>query len=128
MSLEDAEASERSMSYEELAAVDAEPPAQAPQSDADLWAVLENGIRDISGEVRNSLDFHRSQEGGGEVSHVVMSGRRGGHPRLCRGPPELARRRGPSRRDRFLDEGLAEVVSPHRLAVATGLAASEAPQ
>ena len=36
--------------------------------------VLENGIREISGEVRNSLDFHRSQEGGGEVSHVVLSG------------------------------------------------------
>ncbi len=26
------------------------------------------------GEVRNSLDFHRSQDGGGEVSHVVLSG------------------------------------------------------
>ena len=37
-------------------------------------AVVENGIREISGEVRNSLDFHRSQEGGGEVSHVVLSG------------------------------------------------------
>ena len=36
--------------------------------------VLENGIREISGEVRNSLDFHRSQEGGGDVSHVVLSG------------------------------------------------------
>ena len=36
--------------------------------------MLENGIRDISGEVRNSLDFHRSQDGGGEVSHVVLSG------------------------------------------------------
>ena len=36
--------------------------------------MLENGIREISGEVRNSLDFHRSQEGGGEVAHVVLSG------------------------------------------------------
>jgi hypothetical protein len=27
-----------------------------------------------------------------------------------------------------LDQGLAETVSPHRLAVATGLAAAEAPQ
>ena len=43
-------------------------------SDADVCAVLENGIREISGEVRNSLDFHRSQDGGGEVSHVVLSG------------------------------------------------------
>ena len=62
------------MSYEELAAAESAPARRRPQSDADLWAVLENGIRDISGEVRNSLDFHRSQEGGGEVSHVVMSG------------------------------------------------------
>ena len=36
--------------------------------------MLESGIRDIYGEVRNSLDFHRSQEGGGDVSHVVLSG------------------------------------------------------
>ncbi len=36
--------------------------------------VLENGIREIVGEVRNSLDFHRSQEGGGEVRSVVLSG------------------------------------------------------
>ena len=36
--------------------------------------VLENGIREIVGEVRNSLDFHRSQEGGGDVRSVVLSG------------------------------------------------------
>ncbi len=41
---------------------------------ADVRAVLQNGIREIAGEVRNSLDFHRSQEGGGEVSLVVLSG------------------------------------------------------
>ena len=35
--------------------------------------VLENGIREIAGEVRNSLDFHRSQEGG-EVELVALSG------------------------------------------------------
>ena len=45
-----------------------------PQSDEDVRAVLENGIREISGEVRNSLDFHRSQDEGGQVSHVVLSG------------------------------------------------------
>ena len=42
--------------------------------DEDVYGVLESGIRDIYGEVRNSLDFHRSQEGGGDVSHVVLSG------------------------------------------------------
>ncbi len=118
------------MSYEELAAVDERSRRRRRrQSDADLWAVLENGIRDISGEVRNSLDFHRSQEGGGEVSHVVMSGCRAGHPRLCRGAPGLARRRGALRRGRRARAGRsARRVSPHRLAVATGLAAAEAPQ
>ena len=49
-------------------------PAADPPSDADVRNVLENGVREISGEVRNSLDFHRSQDGGGEVSHVVLSG------------------------------------------------------
>ena len=39
-----------------------------------MLTVLENGVREISGEVRNSLDFHRSQDGGGEVAHVVLSG------------------------------------------------------
>jgi type IV pilus assembly protein PilM len=43
-------------------------------SDADVRIVLENGLREIAGEVRNSLDFHRSQEGGGEVALVVLSG------------------------------------------------------
>jgi type IV pilus assembly protein PilM len=42
--------------------------------DGDVRTVLENGIREIAGEVRNSLEFHRSQEGGGEVSLVVLSG------------------------------------------------------
>jgi type IV pilus assembly protein PilM len=71
---EDHEARERSMSYEELTAVPQAPEPQEPASDLEVRAVLENGIREISGEVRNSLDFHRSQDGGGEVSHVVLSG------------------------------------------------------
>jgi type IV pilus assembly protein PilM len=128
LSLEDAEASERSMSYEELAAVDVEPAAARPQSDADLWTVLENGIRDISGEVRNSLDFHRSQEGGGEVSHVVMTGAAEDIPGFAEALQSslgVEVRRGDVG---VFDDGAQAVVSPHRLAVATGLAASEAPQ
>lgn len=39
----------------------------------DVRAVLASGVREIAGEVRNSLDFHRSQ-GGGEVSSIVLSG------------------------------------------------------
>jgi type IV pilus assembly protein PilM len=127
-SLEDAEESERSMSYEELAAVDTEPVAPAPQSDADLWAVLENGIRDISGEVRNSLDFHRSQEGGGEVSHVVMSGAAQDIPGFAAALQASLGIEVRSGEVGVVDDGLPEVASPHRLAIATGLAASESPQ
>ena len=97
-SVEDQDARERDMSYAEMAGVgqpaaevpepDVEPPTDAPPApafvpapvlssqtpDADVRTVLENGIREIAGEVRNSLDFHRSQEGGGEVERVVLSG------------------------------------------------------
>jgi type IV pilus assembly protein PilM len=104
------------------------PPAQA--ADPEVRMVLENGIREIVGEVRNSLDFHRSQEGGGEVQSVVLSG-----PALeLRGFPEaleadlgIAVRREAVR---FADgeEGLspAHPISAHRLAIATGLATEEA--
>ena len=125
---EDAEESERAMSYEELAAVESVPAPQASQSDTDLWSVLENGIRDISGEVRNSLDFHRSQEGGGDVSHVVMSGAAldiPGFAEALQSSLGVEVRRGEVG---LADEGRAEISSPHRLAVATGLAAAEAPQ
>jgi type IV pilus assembly protein PilM len=130
VSPEDAEDSERAMGYEELAAVESAPAAQAAQSqsDADVWAVLENGIREISGEVRNSLDFHRSQEGGGEVSHVVMSGSAQDIPGFAEA---LQRSLGVEVRSGqvgLLEQGLDASVSPHRLAVATGLAAAEAPQ
>ena len=92
---EDQDARERAMSYSEMASVaptpaTSETPTATTQtptattqtptattqttSDADVRTVLDNGIREIAGEVRNSLDFHRSQEGGGEVSLVVLSG------------------------------------------------------
>jgi hypothetical protein len=128
MSLEDADEQERSMSYEELAAIESGPVAQAPQSDTDLWAVLENGIRDISGEVRNSLDFHRSQEGGGEVSHVVMSGCAEDIPGFAEALQSSLGVEVRCGQAELLDESAAGAVSPHRLAIATGLAAAEAPQ
>jgi type IV pilus assembly protein PilM len=127
-SIEQAEESERGMSYEELAAVDSVPEVRAPQSDADLRMVLENGIRDISGEVRNSLDFHRSQEGGGDVSHVVMSGCAQDIPGFAEALQSSLGVEVRCGEVGVLDEGLAAGVSPHRLAVATGLAAAEAPQ
>jgi type IV pilus assembly protein PilM len=37
-------------------------------------AVLSEGIRRISDEVRNSLDFHRVQAGAAEVEHAILTG------------------------------------------------------
>ena len=128
LSAEDAGESERAMSYEELAAVESAPVAQTVHSDADLRAVLENGIRDISGEVRNSLDFHRSQDGGGEVSHVVMSGSAQDIPGFATALQASLGVEVRCEQVGLLDQGLAETVSPHRLSVATGLATAEAPQ
>src|SRR5664280_424363 len=59
--------------YEDEAELE-EAPVPGPTSDVDVRAIIESGIRDISGEVRNSLDFHRSQDEGGEVSHAILSG------------------------------------------------------
>jgi type IV pilus assembly protein PilM len=125
---EDAEENERAMSYEELAAVESMSAPQAPQTDTDLWTVLENGIRDISGEVRNSLDFHRSQEGGGDVSHVVMSGAALDIPGFAETLQSSLGVEVRAGEVGVAGDGDAEISSPHRLAVATGLAAAEAPQ
>jgi type IV pilus assembly protein PilM len=104
------------------------PPVAAPVPDADVWNVLENGIRDISGEVRNSLDFHRSQEGGGEVSHVVLSGAAEEIPGFAETLQRALGVEVHSQSVGSVDERLGETVSCHRLAIATGLATAEAPQ
>jgi type IV pilus assembly protein PilM len=94
----------------------------------DTWNIVDAGIRDIAGEVRNSLDFHRSMDGGGEVSHVVMSGAADDIPgfaealELALGVPVR------SQSVTIVSGQIAERVSPHRLAVAAGLATAEAPQ
>lgn len=130
-SVEEHEAREADMSYEELSAAAAaatpSPELEAPAaSDADVWAVLDNGIREISGEVRNSLDFHRSQDGGGEVSHVVLSGAAQDIPGFAEAlQASLGVEVRPA--DLHVADGIESGVAPHRLAVATGLAATEAP-
>ena len=128
-SLEEHEARELEMSFEEMAAPPVSADAPAPEaSDADVLTVLENGVRDISGEVRNSLDFHRSQEGGGEVSHVVLSGAAQDIPGFA---DALQLSLGVEVRPATVEiaSGLIDGgVSAHRLAVATGLASAEAPQ
>jgi type IV pilus assembly protein PilM len=128
LSPEAADESERTMSYEEMSAIESVAESAGPSSNADVWAVLENGIRDISGEVRNSLDFHRSQEGGGEVSHIVLSGSVRDIPGFAQA---LQTSLGVEVRCEELavpEGGIDSNVSPHRLAVATGLAAAEIPQ
>jgi type IV pilus assembly protein PilM len=96
-----------------------------PAAQEDAHAVLESGIRAIAGEVRNSLDFHRSQEGGGDVSRVILSG---SALELAGFAEVLQTALGVDVQGETI--GVAEGtvlsgVSPHRLAVATGLAATE---
>ena len=127
-------ADEADMSFEELSAVPepvSEPksePAPGEQSAADVLEVLENGIREISGEVRNSLDFHRSQDGGGEVSHVVLSGAVQDMPGFAEALQASLGVEVRSTSVGLVDRSLDGKVSTHRLAVATGLAISEAPR
>jgi type IV pilus assembly protein PilM len=99
----------------------------SPQPEADVRAVLDNGIREIAGEVRNSLDFHRSQEGGGEVSRVVLSG---SALDLSGFADSLQEQLGVQveRESVRLDEQDPGGVSVHRLAIAAGLAVEEVPQ
>jgi type IV pilus assembly protein PilM len=122
---------ELAMSYaEELSSMEQAPPEQvaATPTEADVRVVLDNGIREIAGEVRNSLDFHRSQEGGGEVTRIVLSGAALDLPGFAAalqgqlGTEVHAETVGAS------EAGLADGVSAHRLAVAAGLATTEAPR
>jgi type IV pilus assembly protein PilM len=105
-----------------------EPPAAAA-ADPEVRMVLENGIREIVGEVRNSLDFHRSQGGGGEVQSVVLSGpalEMRGFSEALEADLGMAVRREAVR---FVDDASpTQSVSVHRLAIATGLATEEAPR
>jgi type IV pilus assembly protein PilM len=138
---------ERDMSYAEMAGVtsapaevpepDAPAPVEAPRapvparasqaSDVDVRTVLENGIREIAGEVRNSLDFHRSQEGGGEVARVVLSGAALDLPGFAEALQEQLGVQV-ERESVSSDKQGFDGISPHRLAIAAGLAVEEAPR
>ncbi|HXB63970.1 MAG TPA: pilus assembly protein PilM [Solirubrobacteraceae bacterium] len=110
------------------------PPASAgpvPRVDPEVRMVLENGIREIVGEVRNSLDFHRSQDGGGDVRQVVLSGPALEMPGFCEALEAdlgLAVQREAVRFAEHADPHATHAISPHRLAIATGLATEEAPR
>ena len=133
-----------------LASVDLEDPAPAPsdleesapgartdtdessapveQPVIDVRPALAGGVREIAGEVRNSLDFHRSQEGGGEVSSIVLSGPALQISGFAHALQNELRVPITPQTVGLLDEGSMGSVSAERLAVATGLAVAEAPQ
>ena len=92
---------------------------------ADVRMVLESGAREIAGEVRNSLDFHRSQEAGGRVSSVVLSGAAleiDGFAQTLEHHLALPVR---CEQVNTVDQSSQIDVSPHRLAIAAGLVTDE---
>jgi type IV pilus assembly protein PilM len=126
-----APADELAMSYaEELSSMEQAPADQvaATPTEADVRVVLDNGIREIAGEVRNSLDFHRSQEGGGEVTRIVLSGAALDLPGFATALQGQLGIEVHSESVSTTDAGLTDGLSAHRLAVAAGLAVTEAPQ
>ncbi|HEY3758433.1 MAG TPA: type IV pilus assembly protein PilM [Solirubrobacteraceae bacterium] len=111
----------------EVGHAEAPPTRGAGAPDPEVRLVLENGIREIVGEVRNSLDFHRSQDGGGEVTSVVLSGpalEMSGFAEALEADLGLTVRR---QSVRGVDDSVFASVPADRLAIATGLATEQAP-
>jgi type IV pilus assembly protein PilM len=100
-------------------------PLDEPSAEEAARAVLENGVRAIASEVRNSLDFHRSQEGGADVARVVLSG---AALELAGFAEALQASLGVQVDGETVgvaDSSQLRGVSAHRLAVATGLSCAE---
>jgi type IV pilus assembly protein PilM len=115
---------------EMLAAVDLDAPSEdrPPEGGLDVRPVLTSGVREIAGEVRNSLDFHRSQDGGGEVSGVVLSGPALEISGFANALQSELRVPVTPQTVGLLEEDSAGKVSAERLAIAAGLAAEETPR
>jgi type IV pilus assembly protein PilM len=93
----------------------------------DVRSVLQNGVREIAGEVRNSLDYSRAQDGGEPVVAIVLSGPALEVPGFAEALEHelgLPVRPGTVGAVSGSSYGL---VSAQRLAVATGLAIVEVP-
>ena len=124
---EEHEAREREMTYEEMVGVAPAPAVEVDEQpaadDSDVRLVLERGIHDIAGEVRNSLDFHRSQDGGGEVTRIVLSGSALDLPGFTEALQSHLRVTVDAQAA-LADESL-NGRNTHRLAIAAGLAATE---
>jgi type IV pilus assembly protein PilM len=128
-SVEEHAAQEAGASFSELVAHEPEPESlEVEIDDEDVRGVIENAIREIAGDVRNSLDFHRAQDQGGEVSHVVLSGAAVDLPGFAESLQMALDVEVRAQSVEVLDQHTAARVSPHRLAVAAGLAAAEAPR
>jgi type IV pilus assembly protein PilM len=129
LSPEEHEAQEASMGFLE-AMQSAEPPVteQAAASTDDIRLVLENGVRELANEIRNSLDFHRAQEQGAEISHVSMSGAALDLPGFAETLQDSLGMEVRGEAVGLVDETLAGELSTHRLSVAAGLATLEAPR
>jgi type IV pilus assembly protein PilM len=99
------------------------PPPTASDPDADVRRVLVSGVREIAGEVRNSLDFQQSHDGGEQVSSVIVSGPGLDVPGFA---AALERELGLPVHPRVVDgASAAGPIAAQRLAVATGLAIEE---
>jgi type IV pilus assembly protein PilM len=90
---------------------------------ADARTVLTGGVREIAGEVRNSLDFHRSQ-GGGDVSEIVLSG---AALEIAGFSQALEAELGSPLTCRRVESADGAGVPVERLAIAAGLAVEEVP-
>jgi type IV pilus assembly protein PilM len=131
ISREEHEAREGAMGYREtIEAVSpvAEPAPAGEVSVDDVREILENGVREIAGEVRNSLDFHRTQDQGGEVAHVALSGAALDLPGFAEALQSTLAIEVRSEAVGLVDAELEGTVSTHRLSVAAGLATTEVPQ
>jgi type IV pilus assembly protein PilM len=102
----------------------ASPASDLTDPDADVRRVLVAGVREIAGEVRNSLDFQQSHDGGDDVASVVLSGPAVEVPGFAQA---LERELGIPVQSRAVGgEEATKVSAPRqRLAVATGLSFEE---
>jgi type IV pilus assembly protein PilM len=131
-SREEHEAREASMGFAEAVqpaqAAEPEPATESVPSDADIRSVLENGVRELTNEIRNSLDFHRAQDHGAEISFVSLSGAALDLPGFPHALQESLGLEVRSEAVGLLDTSREGDISTNRLSVAAGLATVEVPR
>jgi type IV pilus assembly protein PilM len=101
----------------------AEPDAES----VDAQIVVGDGMREVAVEVRTALDFHRSQQDGGEVSGIILSGGASAIHGFAEQLAEATAMPVEARTVNVSERAVDEVDASH-LAIAVGLAVVEAPQ